>query len=246
MNERRFLAGMALVAGVVLLNAPLNAAVESDVVGYTTMTMEAGKWYQVGCPFVALEDGETPTMNTVFDTGFSDGDMAYIYDSHSNSYGATRQWASLGDGATGWYDLATVTLDATPLTAGQAVFVHKAKTGEVTFRGRVSEVTSLPFGNEDGGSWAQIVCVHPTERSLNAMKWTSISDGDQAYIYDSATGAYKATRQWATIDGKSGWYNLSTVTLDAEKLPIGQAIFIHKKSKGQGSCLPATTATSAN
>ena len=52
MNERRFLAGMALVAGVVLLNAPLNAAVESDVVGYTTMTMEAGKWYQVGNPLV--------------------------------------------------------------------------------------------------------------------------------------------------------------------------------------------------
>ena len=226
-------------------NAPLSAAVESDTVGYTTITMEAGKWYQIGNPFVELEDGAVPTINTVFNTGFSDGDMAYIYNAGANGYSTVCQWGTLG-GATGWLNLATITLDTTPLVAGQAVFIHKASAGEVILRGRVSEVTSLPFGSEDGNSWARIVCVHPTERSLNEMKWSAMADGDQAYIYDSATGAYKATRQWATIGGKSGWYNLSTVTLDTEKLPIGQAIFIHKTSKGQGTCLPATTAASAN
>ena len=245
MKVKHFLSGATLLSAALLLNAPLSAAVESDTVGYTTIEMQAGKWYQIGNPFVELEDGAVPTINTVFNTGFSDGDMAYIYNAGANGYSTVCQWGTLG-GATGWLNLATITLDTTPLVAGQAVFIHKASAGEVILRGRVSEVTSLPFGSEDGNSWARIVCVHPTERSLNEMKWSAMADGDQAYIYDSATGAYKATRQWATIGGKSGWYNLSTVTLDTEKLPIGQAIFIHKTSKGQGTCLPATTAASAN
>ena len=201
--------------------------------------MDAGKWYQVGNPFVELKDGQVATLNTVFDTGFSDGDQAYIYDSTTNAYKAPRQWATI-NAESGWYDYSTGTLDATPLAAGQAVFIHKTKAGEITFRGRVSEIASLPFGSEEGNSWAQIVCVHPTARSLNEMKWSSISDGDQAYIYDSTTGAYKAPRQWATINGESGWYDYSTATLDTEELPVGQSIFIHKNSKGQGSCLPAT------
>ena len=66
---------------VSFLASPTSAAVESDVVGYTTITMEAGKWYQVGNPFVALEEGGVIELNDGFGTGFATGDQLYLYNS---------------------------------------------------------------------------------------------------------------------------------------------------------------------
>ncbi len=66
------------VFGHVNLDGRLLAAVESATVGYTTMAMEAGKWYMVGTPFSALSDTTERRVNDVFALeGFADGDVLY-------------------------------------------------------------------------------------------------------------------------------------------------------------------------
>ncbi len=234
MNERRFLAGMALVAGVVLLNAPLNAAVESDVVGYTTMTMEAGKWYQVGCPFVALDGEEAPLVNDVFANGFEAGDELMILDSETSHYSSSAYWIP----EKGWCDLpiaAIATPISTTLPAGQAVYIHKGETPSVmTVSGKV-EAKEVSFGSATSSSWAQVAPVWPVSQSVNAFKWTGLGDGDELMILNPDTQTYSNSAYWVT--GK-GWCDLPIAAIAKPVdtvLPVGQAAYINKKAAGKAT-----------
>ena len=111
-----------------LLNAPLFAAVESDVVGYTTIEMQADKWYQVGSPFIPLTDGAEQTLNNTFTTGFSTNDQVYVYDPEMGSYKGPYVWGT-ANGQTGWWNTTTSSLTTTVLTPGQAFFIHKQSLG---------------------------------------------------------------------------------------------------------------------
>ena len=200
--------------------------------------MQAGKWYQIGNPFVGLGNDDLVTLNTMLTDGFSSGDQVFVYDSTNTRYNPARQWIAPSDGASGWYNMGDGAYDTHPLKSGQAVFVHKISSGTVTLKGRVSVDEVAEF---ESGQWSQIVCVYPANQSLNEMKWTGISVGDQAFIYDSETGGYRPLRQWVDNGSQSGWYNLGTGAYDTEKLPIGQAIFINKVSMGKGTCQPDIT-----
>lgn len=218
---------------VSFLASPASAAVESDTVGYTTIKMEAGKWYQIGTPFVELEDGTVPTINTVFSEGFDDGDLAYILGPDA-TYLPTRQWLTY-NGETGWFNPATRKLDDMGLCAGQAVFFKKAVPGEVVLKGRVSATEEVPFGNESANSWSQIVRTYPNgPRSINEIEWTGVEDGDLLYIFSPEMGTYLPTRQWLTYNGETGWFNPATRKLDDQKFEPYQAFFINKKSSGEG------------
>ena len=52
MNTKRTLACAALLLGLLSFNAPLTAAVESDIVGYTTIT-PSSTWTLLGINFVS-------------------------------------------------------------------------------------------------------------------------------------------------------------------------------------------------
>ena len=145
------------------LNGRLNAQVESDIVGYTTVTMEAGKWYQVGSPFVALEEGTTLKLNDVFTTGFGAGDTLQLYSSVNSSY-TTYRWNTYKNGwATNTSPVATLA-DVT-LPVGQAVFINKKVDGDVILTGKVSAEEAVTFGNEAGSAWDQFVCVYQIGRA---------------------------------------------------------------------------------
>ena len=196
--------------------------------GYTTIEMEAGKWYQIGTPFVELEEGEeVPTINSVFNSGFSDGDQAYIYNTARSGYAATLTWS---DEKGGWVNMLN-RLATNEVPVGTAVFFKKQSTGTVTMKGKVSstEITTIP-----GGAWSQIVCVYPTAKRINEMNWTGLEVGDEAYIYDVERQAYRSVLTWQG----SSWNNILNRP-DTTELKIGQAIFIHKNSQGDGTLRPA-------
>ena len=221
-------------------NAPLSAAVESDTVGYTTIEMQAGKWYQIGTPFVELEEGQTATLNTAFGQGFADNDLAYIYDSETNSYLGPYAWLTY-NGQTGWWNTGLGVLCDTKLSPGQAVFIQKNTSSAVPFTGRVSATTPCSFGAESTSSWAQVACVYPEARTLNEMTWTNLEDGDQAYIYDSETNSYLGPYAWLTYNGQTGWWNTGLGVLCDTKLSPGQAVFIYKQSQGKSTLLPTVS-----
>ena len=213
-------------------NAPLSAAVESDVVGYTTISMQAGKWYQIGNPFVELENGVTPTVNTVFNTGFSNGDLLYLYDSNSSGYTVTLTWGTIR-GVSGWY-YGNGNLASDTLKEGQAAFIKKVTASPVTLKGKVA-VTEVSFGLEEKASWSQVVCVYPTTQKINDIAWHNLMKNDEVYIYDPNQGGYTTTLSWQTLNGKTGWYYGNGAFADIEVSP-GQALFIHRASAGTASC----------
>ena len=199
--------------------------------------MEAGKWYQVGCPFVVLESGQEVTINDVFSSGFSTGDQAYLYDSENSSYGPPLTWGSRDGEAEGWRTGRGV-LDKTVLTPGQVLFIHKKMTGEVCMSGRVSASETVSFGSAKSATWAQIVCVYPIEQTLNEMKWDNMTIGDQAYIYNPETLSYGSPLTWGSRAGEADGWRTGRGILDKTKLSPGQGIFVYKKSAGIATCAP--------
>ena len=220
------------------LNGRLNAQVESDIVGYTTITMEAKKWYQVGSPFVALEEGATLKLNDVFTTGFGAGDVLNMFDTESCSYVAYYWNAGKGGWARSTAPVASLVDVA--LSAGQAVFINKATAGEVLLSGRVSVEEAVEFGSANGKAWNQICCVYPQNVKLNEIVWTGLEGGDVLNIFSTTESKYNAY-YW---NARKGGWALSTApvaSLVQVEIPAGQAFFINKVSAGKASCSAPTT-----
>ncbi len=238
MNKMRLSFCAALFAGLLTLNAPLEAAVESPVVGYTTKTMEGGKWYQFGVPFAPLDTENVPTLVSSFPGGFTDGDMAYVFEPASGAYLQPLTWCAGKDEDTTLTWRNRRLKETNPeLPVGSAVFIKKATTSDVIVSGRVDATLSASFGNATQSAWAQIICPYPTSIALNDMNWTGLTAGEELYIFDTASGGYLQPLVYAAgkdADTEVKWRNrrLKESTLVIEP---GQALFIHKVNAGIGS-----------
>ena len=235
MKARHFLLGATLLSAGLLFNAPLFAAVESDIVGYTTIQMDAGKWYQVGNPFVELDtNGASTKLNELLADGFSDGDTVSIYLTNEDRY-EMFSWRSAGAAGPGWYLGRSSSLTDAEVPVGQAMFIHKGTgSNEVVFSGKVSETEVVEFGSTEGESWNQVVCVYPQTKKLNDFAWAGLADKDTVSVYLPEEDRYEmyTWRNAGTED--AGWYlGRSSVPTDTE-IQVGQALFINKHSKGIG------------
>ena len=198
--------------------------------------MEAGKWYQVGSPFVALDDITPLKLNDVFSTGFDANDTLSIYDPETSLY-KTYHWSTAKSAwcASKRPTAAAVDID---LPAGKAVFINKATAGNIVLSGKVAVAEATEFGKEEGYAWDQIVCVYPETMKLNEINWSGLASGDALSIYDSATSLYK-TYHWNTSN--SSWCASKRPTAAAVDIdvPAGQAFFINKSSAGKATCSPS-------
>ena len=233
MDMKKIITCAALLAGIVFFNGRLNAQVESDIVGYTTVEMAAGKWYMVASPFVALDETTIPTLNDVFTTGFSNGDTASVWSTEMNQYTMYTWNATKGKWLTGSRPTAPEANVA--LTPGQAIFINKKTAGTVVVSGKVSTSEVVEFGSELGSAWSQIACVYPVTTKLNALNWEGLANGDTVSVWNSESDQY-SMYTWNTTKGK--WLTGSRPTspeADVDLTP-GQAVFINRKSAGIGSC----------
>ncbi len=90
MDAKRFMTCATLFAGLLLLNVPLNGAVQSPIVGYSTMTLKNGS-NLVAIPFEQLENPEAgyPIANLNIEnlsTGLLSGHKIYIWDRANNRF----------------------------------------------------------------------------------------------------------------------------------------------------------------
>lgn len=239
MKAKGILQCAALLTGLLFLNVPLFAAVESDIVGYTTIPMEAGKWYQVGYPFVSLEGNASDTIavNDCFTSGFSSGDRLYVLDLQNGGYEAGLYWVPSKNA---WCDRPNpTTAEASDkvLNPGQAVYINKKVTGNVTVSGRV-QTQEVAFGDASGNTWNQVCAVWPEAVALSDLKWSNLSAGDRLYVLDSENGGYEAGLYW--VPSKNAWCNLpnpTTAVASDKVLSPGQAVYIQKKSSGVGTLI---------
>jgi hypothetical protein len=229
----------ACAALATLCTARLSAAVESDIVGYTTITMEAGKWYQIGCPFISLDKDVVEVSIDEIYKGFSDGDAILVYDNVGNTGYRSAYWRSAAkDGVGGWCTssggpLISSTIKVKP---GDAVFIDKQNGNlDLMFSGKVS-YEEVPFGHEDGNAWAMVTPVWPEAIMLNKVNFTELGEGDAILIYTPETGYKSAYWRPTANQGAGGWCTTSggpTIAFNVE-LKGGSALFINKKTPNVG------------
>lgn len=225
----------ALLTGLLFLNDPLFATVESDIVGYTTITMEAGKWYQIGVVFDTL-DG-TQDINQIFSMGFGQGDELHVYDNDTARYVAIRCWKDGSEGR-GWYkNDASEVLATDQFKSGQGFFVKKKVAGDVVLKGCVNATSVVSFGTDASPAYGMIAYPYPSVTKINDASWGNVEVGDELHVYDNTLSRYTAIRCWKKdAEGIGHWYkNDASTELATDDLTPGQAFFVRKKTAGKGN-----------
>ncbi len=234
----------ALLTGLLFLNVPLFAAVESDIVGYTTITLEAGKWYMIGTPFESLTKGEAIKINKDLVTGFSAGDILQVYSPAEGRYSVYKFKDGLsGEQTAGWCKTFGSSLQDITLQPGEAVFINKLTTSDVVVAGRVNLSAQYEFGDETTSVWNLLVSPTLQKTKLNDLNWVGVSANDILQIYNPTTGLYTVYKYKTGLSGEktAGWCKtFGSTPVDVDVDP-GAAFFVNKATPGK-----ATVGFSAN
>lgn len=197
MNAKRFISYAALLAGVLILNGRLNAAVESDVVGYATIQTSDG-FDMLGCVFKGL-DGKSVKLQQILSGDFRNGDMIQIPVESGLGYDFYTYYVVNGVGQ--WYDSGDNVTDR-DVAPGTAFWV-KIPNRSVTLTGSVEfgdYTVNLPTGLK------MVALPFPVEKRINGeITWNDLADGDSLQIR-TADGLY-AIYKYYTIGGVGGWYD---------------------------------------
>ena len=210
-------------------NAPLSAAVESDVVGYTTIEMQAGSWYLLGASFATLDGTSSYTVNEVFQSGdFATGDILYTLD--SSGLFQPHYWNE--QNAKWSKNRIALIEDTTEYPISSAVYLQKMTEGQLIMSGKV-EAFRLQLPHSDGATSVSLVALpYPQSLSLNEYNWTGFGSGDCLYTLNDS-GVF-VPHYWNEKEQK--WSTNRLVMIDdTTPLKVGQAVYLQKSSNGEGT-----------
>lgn len=220
MKARHFLLGATLLSAGLLFNAPLFAAVESDVVGYTTITTNPGFNMQ-GVVFQGLEGKETIALDDLMSGEFQVGDQAQVYDGSGYTIYTYR------GPEYGWM-AGRKPASEVPVKAGDSFWLNTPdRSVEVTFAGSVK---SGDFRYEAIEGMQMVSADFPIEFALNdetgRVTWTGVQTGDQIQVLAAGTGYTVYT--YSQSAGK--WLKGRNPT-DA-RIPVGASMWMKCNSAG--------------
>ena len=196
MNTKRTLACAALLLGLLSFNAPLTAAVESDIVGYTTPQINADTFTLLGVPFVTLaEEGEAIAVNDLVKGDFAAGDTIQFSNGSGYSTLTYRTSSTLNGVAMGpaWCE-GRSTYSTKTFQAGEAFWLKSQ--ASATFVGRVGENTPIAVNAQEMKMIANPI---PKDVAINEITFTGVSTGDTVQFYD-ATGYVTLTYRASSTD----------------------------------------------
>ena len=200
-------------------NAPLSAAVESDVVGYTTVELTT-KFTLVGINFSSLDGTDAIPVNEAIIGDFANGDQLQIQN-------GTGGYTTLVWREDAWYGLSSETPATVSLKRGTGIWVvvnnatHDTPVS-VQLKGAVNLSDSLT--TNFGQSYLIAATGLPVDAAVNGalFSWEGLADGDQLQIQNSS-GGY-TTLAWRTGDNK--WYGLSSSVPATAVIPKESAIWL--------------------
>ena len=169
-------------------NAPLSAAVESDVVGYTTVELTT-KFTLVALNFSSLEGNETIPVNEVISGDFVNGDQLQIQDTEGGY--TILYWKNNN----GWYGAGTDTIPATlEVARGTGMWVVSQTASEETpltvqLAGAVNLTDTLNI-TDFGNRYLIASSGLPVNTTVNGnlFVWENMTDGDQLQLPDGEGG----------------------------------------------------------
>ena len=217
MKVKHFLSGATLLSAALLLNAPLSAAVESDVVGYTTITTREG-FNMYGAAYRGL-DGESISLNELLSGDFQDTDEVQVFEPGTGEYSVYKY--TTGKGWTRGFQVAK------DLAPGTAFWLKLDRVMEVTFKGAVSLEDYECVAEKPG--FNMVATGIPIAFNINGdlVEWKGFQKGDQLQIMD-ANGEY-AVYSYSESDGKwvKGFAGAQDVIV-----PIGSSMWLKVEKAG--------------
>lgn len=207
----------ALLTGLLFLNVPLFAAVESDIVGYTTMNFTQ-KYNLVGVSFATLGGEDEIPVNEFISGEFTEGDQLQIQ-SGTGGYNVLEwrnsQWCGYGS---------SVASDRVVKRGTGVWIVTKQATTDNPVTAMVSGAVKLDNGLEVAFGQKYVIAAPgiPIEVAVNSniFSWTDLSDGDQLQI-PNGTGGYNVL-QWK--DGQ--WCGYGSNIPSERTIPVQTAVWI--------------------
>lgn len=213
---------LAGLLGLCFISSPLHAAVESNVVGYTTITTKAGFNMQGVC-FNAL-DGEAISFNDLLSGEFQDGDEILVLTTvtSGSTYERYRYSSERGEWITG-----RTSADTKPVKAGSSFWLNTTNAVEVTFKGSVKPGNYL-YTSQAGVQ--MITSDFPIAFPLNAtdgsVVWENLTDGDEI-LWLNENGAYDRCR-YSTERGK--W--IQGRGESSKVIPAGTSVWLETANSG--------------
>lgn len=240
MKFKTILAYATIFTGMLFLNGRLNAAVESDVVGYSTVKI-TDKWTLLGVSFFGLSnsetDGDSIKINDFVSGDFSAGDeihvkrgVSYLFATWNETLG---KWCDLGA-----FGAPSSTESSIVLEKGDGLWLKTPGVGEtitelpITLSGRAVINTTATY-NCASKYHLMSLPIH-SDVSINdaSLTWTGFSQGDQIQI-PVGGGSYKFAGWNATL-GK--WCNLGAFgipsnTESVETIPPYRSVWVVSASE---------------
>ena len=193
-------------------NAPLFAAVESDIVGYTTITTNPG-FNMVGVVFDGLSE-ETATLKEILSGDIQDSDQIQIRDAKTGVY--TLYTYEAGS----WYDENFALADDLELPPGSAFWFSAPTSRDITMKGRVLTGT---YTQDCPQGLSMIGPGVPKKLALNGdIKWNNLSESDTIQVREG--GNYLL---FTYEDGK--WWD-ETFQEATYEIPVGASIWLATNS----------------
>ena len=177
-------------------NAPLSAAVESDVVGYTTVELTT-KFTLVGINFSSLDGADAVPVNEIISGNFSDGDELQIQ--------------SIKRGLGAWV-VSKVATEETPVS--------------IQLKGAVnlSDSLTVDFGQQYVIAATGLSVDAAVNSTL--FTWENLAANDQLQIPDGMGGYTVLEWQDKNADGIYNWYGVSSPDPATAIIPKESAIWI--------------------
>lgn len=217
-------------------NAPLSAAVESDVVGYTTITPEAAGYAIVSFPFEYLngtEDGAYPIQQVTGNLAASmlvplaDKLMVLEIDkSYKEYYLSTDQ---------GWMDRSTNTPTTAVVTPGSAIFINsRLLDASVVASGKVCSEEQVTVPITQG--YNLVSNPYPIETRIADIKGTGLSASALPPLSDKIMVLNPQTKEYVTYYyTNAGWKRDGVGDETTDVIPVGSGFYYQKILPSEGS-----------
>ena len=215
MDVKRVFACAALLAGLLFFNGRLSAAVESDIVGYTTTSLPRG-FFALAVPFLSLEGSQEGypiaqlSGNLYANDNVARADYLLVQDPDTKAYTTyyykTQGWTKDGED--------TVTTDV--IAPGQGVFLYKNReAGSILAAGEVLSESSKSVTLKRGLNL--VANPYPVSMAISSLAGTlyandNPSRADTLQRLDPTTKAYTSYVLTTT-----GWHKVGADgTVEAE------------------------------
>ena len=184
------------VLGLVIFNGRLNAAVESDVVGYTTV--EITKEYTLlGVSFFNLDDStqDTIAINDFVTGDFTHGDQLQVPKETGSSYDIAIWNETEGKWCTSRRGQPTTTASTIEIKKGDGVWLLSKSATETTpveivLKGRALISATATYNCAQQYRLVSLPTYDSVPVNSTKLEWTNLQHGDQIQIPKSTGNSY--------------------------------------------------------